>query len=244
MRSYLADFNEISLVQREMDRAQAFDDLNHEIAGRDVGKISRFLGDNASDAISARKRGKDGADDALEFALAAQQSYEALLNDTWDRLRDAETAAEHALQQAQDDLAASTAALQTTLDRAATLPDGTRVFRDEAGQVWNEHGEAVDPAVADTIEWQGSEPSQETFTIREDAVSQDQQRVDTIRGHQVTLGEHRERMDEGDLSRDELEDIGESIDDMMFDISPSQAADMTETQPASLIGLALPDLGS
>lgn len=67
MRSYLADFNTISTAQREIDRAQALDDLNNERAGREVGRISRFLGDNASDAISARKRGKDGDNEMMRW---------------------------------------------------------------------------------------------------------------------------------------------------------------------------------
>lgn len=242
MKSYLTDFNEISAAQREIDRAQAFDDLSNETAGRDVGRISRFLGDNASDAISARKRGKDGADDALEFALMAQQSYEALLNDTWDRLRDAETAADRALQRVQDELTASTGALQTTLDRAATLPDGTRVFRDEAGQVWTEHHEAVDPALAASIEWQGYEPSYETFTIRQDAVNHDQQRLDAIRGYQVTLGEYRERMDEGDLSRDELEAITEQIEAEMPTEVREELTHMEALNSPDLAAIPIPQL--
>lgn len=172
----------------------------------------------------------------------AQQSYEALLSDTWDHLRDAETAAERALQRAQDDLAVSSAALHATLDRAATL-DGTRVFRDEAGQVWTEHHEAVDPDLAGTIEWQGFEPSYETFTIREDAVTHDQERLDTIRGHQATLGEHREHMDEGDLSRDELEDISESIDEIMTDLSGADHHEYDGIEREQTALIAIPTLG-
>lgn len=233
----------MAAVQQQVDRTQSTVDLGNEAAGREVGRISRFLGENTAETVNARRRGKDDGDDALDFALIAQQSYEALLNDTWDRLRDAETAAERALQQAQDELTASTAALQTTLDRAATLPDGTRVFRDEAGQVRTERREAVDPDVAASIAWQGYEPSYETFTIREDAVSHDQQRIDTIRGHQVTLGEYRERMDEGDLSRDELEDISDGIDRIMTDIAPAETNDRELATQTPTASISLPTLG-
>jgi hypothetical protein len=243
VRSFVQDFNAMAAVQRELDWAQAVDDLNAERSGLPTGRQIRFLHDTAHDGIAGNRRSKNRGDDALEFAFMAQQSYEALLNDTWDRLRDAETAAERALQRAQDKLTASAAALQTTLDRAATLPDGTRVFRDADDRVWDEHRETVDPTDAATVEWQGFEPSFETLVIRQDAVSHDQQRIDTIRGHQVTLGEHRERMDEGGLSRDALEDIGESIDEMTAEFEAFAPDDSIAPERAVTSGIVLPTLG-
>lgn len=244
MKSYLTDFNEISTAQRDMDHAQALDDLNIERQGLSVGRTPRFLGDNDLHAIATGKRGKD-ADSALEFSLVAQQSYEALLSDTWDGLRGAEAATEHTLHRVQDDLAASTAALQTTLDRAATLPDGTRVFRDENGEVWNKHGEQVEPILAATIEWQGHEPSHDTFLTRSDAVAHDQDRLDAIRGHQVTLGGYRERLSDEDNppTRDELDDIGSGIDRIMANIAPIETNDRELATQTHTAEISLPGLG-
>lgn len=245
MRSYLADFNAISAAQREMDRAQALDDLNAERSGLPTGRMTRFLHDTARDGLAGNKRGKDGAGDALDMALIARQSYEALLNDTWDALRDAESAAERALQQAQDDLAASTAALQTTLDRAATLPNGTRVFPDRHDQVWTEHGERVDPLIASGIEWQGHEPTRETFIIRSEAAAHDQERITALRGHQVTLGEYRTRLSDEDNppTRDEVEHIYDGIDQIMTEIAPAETNDLELATQTRTAAIALPGLG-
>lgn len=211
MRSYLTDFNEISQAAVERDRAQVFDDLNNEISGLSVGRISRHLGDENVNAIAIGKRGKDG-DSAYEFALLSTTSFSQLYDQAWSGLRYTEAATERALERAEQALADNAGAFDTILGRAATLEDGTRVFRHDDGQVWNEHREQVDPALAATIEWQGHEPSYETFLIRSDAVAEAQERIDVIRSYQVTLGEHRETIqDKDNVTRDQLEDMIESM---------------------------------
>lgn len=244
MRSYLTDFNEISQAALERDRAQVLDDLNNEMSGLSVGRISRHLGDENVNAIAIGKRGKDG-DSALEFALLSTTSFTQLYDQAWDGLRDAEAATERALERAEQALSDNADAFDTTLDRAATLDDGTRVFRHDDGQVWNEHREQVDQALAATIEWQGHEPSYETFLIRSDAVAEAQERIDVIRGYQVTLGEHRETLqNKDDLTHDQVEDV---IDRMDAEMPDEVRAEMNGvTTPSADVALdsslILPDL--
>lgn len=243
MKSYLTDFNEISTAQRDMDHAQALDDLNIERQGLSVGRTPRFLGDNDLHAIATRKRSKDGADSALEFALLSATSFDQLYDQAWDGLRDAEAATERALARVEQVFADNTAALDTTLNRAATLDDGTRVFRDDDGQVLNENGEQIDPVLAATIEWQGHEPSYETFLIRRNAATDAQERIDVIRGYQVTLGEHRETLDDKDnVTRDQVEDVIERMADDMPDEVRSEIADIDQPVPTASSAAPLPSL--
>jgi hypothetical protein len=81
----------------------------------------------------------------------------------FDKLRDAEQAAEHALQVLAIARGKAASALEQTLEDAARLLDGTRVFRDANGAVWTEHGEQVDVETAQSIHWRGGEPAWETF---------------------------------------------------------------------------------
>lgn len=243
MKSYLTDFNEISKALAEQGRAQAVHDLNNEMAGRDVGRISRFLGENHAETISERRRGKDSSGDILDLALLPAMTFDELYDYAGSRLHDAETATERALDRAEASLSTSRHALETALDRAATLPDGTRVFRDEDGQVWNEHRERIDPALAATIEWQGYEPDYETFLIRRDAVIHDQDRIDAIRGYQVTLGEHRETLqDKGNLTRDDIEDLIERIETDMPEEVAAELADVDRPEPTVSSTAPLPVL--
>lgn len=245
MKSYLADFNEISKAQVDHDQAQALDDLNIERQGLSVGRTPRFLGDNALEAIATGKRGKDGGDSALEFALLSTTSFTQLYDQAWDGLRNAEAATERALERAEQVLADNIAALSTTLDRAATLPEGPRMFRDENGQVRNEHGEQVDPVLAATIEWQGHEPSYEAFLTRSEAVADAQERIAVIRGYQVTLGEHRETIqDKDNVTRDQVEDVIDRIESEMPDEVREELDNIATPSPDSAFdsGLILPDL--
>lgn len=241
MRSYLADFNEISAAQRDVDRAQTLDDLNIERQGLSVGRTPRFLGNDTLNAMATGKRGKDGGGSALEFALLSTTSFTQLYDRAWDGLRNAEAATERALERAEQALADNAAALSTTLDRAATLPEGPRVFRDENGQVRNEHGEQVDPVLAATIEWQGHEPSYETFLTRSEAVADAQERIDIIRGYQVTLGEHRETIqNKDDVTRDQLDDVVDRIEVEMPDMVRQEMNATAIAPTTSLATAALP----
>lgn len=245
MRSYLADFNEVSAAQRDVDRAQTLDDLNIERQGLSVGRTPRFLGNDTLNAMATGKRGKDGGDSALEFALLSTTSFDQLYDHAWNRLRDAEAATEHALGHAEQALTDNAVALSTTLDRAATLPDGMRVFRDENGDVWNEHGEQADPVLAATIEWQGHEPPYENFLTRSEAVADAQERIDIIRGYQVTLGEHRETIqDKGTVTRDQVEDVVDRIESEMPDEVREELDNIATPSPDAAFdsGLILPDL--
>ena len=249
MKSYLADFNAISAAQREMDRAQMLHDLNTEMSGADTGRMVRVRHADTDDATIAGKRGKQSSDalSALDLALMSDPAYADLYHDTFDNLRDAETATERALAKVEQALTDAKAALETTLDRAATLDDGTRIFKDTQGHVWTEHGERVDPVIASRIEWQGHEPTRETYLIREQAVADAHDDIAELRGYQVTLGEFRERMsDEGNpITVNELEKIAERTSTEMPELARREfdAIQGIDAPASTITNAALPTLG-
>jgi hypothetical protein len=172
------EFDEIEKAAADKRRVQDFDDLQNELSGNEVGRISRFLSPEARALLTGKQNGKQSAYmTALDLALMNNpeffKAYEAAMN----TLGDVENVAERVLtrlvkQQADIEvqLKDAEAEYQNTLDNAATLADGTRVFRDTDGNVWNEHGKHVDGAIAASIEWSGLEPSQETYLQQQKSV--------------------------------------------------------------------------
>lgn len=215
MRSYLSDFNELSLAAKAADRDLAMDDWHREMGGVQASRISKHLSEDSRETATSTKRGGRSGEvlSALDLALMADPAYAELYNNTFDRLRDAEAATDRALMKAEEALADARAALDTTLDRAATLEDGTRVFKDADGQVWTEHGQMVDADSAAGIEWTGIEPAHETFLIRQQTFNDAQNDVSDLRGYQVRLGGYREQMmDNGHpVTEDDLKTIDRGI---------------------------------
>ena len=247
MRSYLSDFNEISKAQVERDKALALDDLHNEMAGREVGRISRFLSDDARETATSSKRGGRSGEvlSALDLALMSDPAYAELYDGTFNRLRDAEAATERALMKAEEALAEARAALDMTLDRTATLEDGTRVFKDVQGNVWTEHGQMVDDATAAGIEWKGHEPAHETFVIREQAAQEAQAHIHALHGYQIRLGEFRERLTDEDnpVTKAELKDIDRRIRDLAPpQVLTEMAISPLPAGPVQEAGFSLPNL--
>ena len=247
LKSYLSDFNEISKAAAERDRVQAVHDLNHEMSGVETGRLRRFLTSESHDATTNGKRGGRSGEvlSALDLALMADPAYAELYDGTFNRLRDAEAATERALMKAEEALADARAALDTTLGRSATLEDGTRVFKDAQGKVWTEHGQLVDPGIAEQIEWKGHEPDRETFLIRKQTFDAAQEDVSDLRGYQVRLGDYRTQMMDEDNppSRAELEEIDSEVAEIMHAVTGHDAPEADLPDRTATAKIVLPGLG-
>ena len=215
---YSDEFNIICKVQKEREIQQNLDDLNNELRGTDVGRMSRFLSPEARDIIKGDRKGKNNLRDVVHQTmldiLLQDDEYRQLYDDAMDRLRDLEDATQRALDEALIEQAKSQEQLRETLDRAAML-DGQRVFKDARGRVWTEHDQRVKQSDADRIEWQGNEPSREDYQADRDSADATQRRVDDIRAYQTdTLGGARERLTDKDnpLTKDELKGLIEDFD--------------------------------
>lgn len=111
-------------------RRQEFDDLQNEIAGRETGRQARFLpGRNQTSEQERKKREARAFQKQLDLLLQ-DPIYRAKYEKVMDTLRDAERATEAALARLDGLIEDAQSALQDMADRAARLPDGTRVFRD------------------------------------------------------------------------------------------------------------------
>lgn len=192
-------FKVITEAQSERRRVQNIDDLHNEMAGVDVGRISRFLSPEVRALLQEKRNGKSSSSlSALDMMLLNNPAYADIYNNAMDRLADYEAATERALSKELTKLEAAEKSLNEILDQAATLPDGTRVFRDANGDVWTEADQKIDANIADQIEWQGSEPSRELYKQHLDTKRNANDSVHEIRVFQTEVGAVRERFTDPD----------------------------------------------
>lgn len=174
--------------------------------------------------------------------LATNSGYAKLYNDTMGALGDAEAATDRAIAKAQKALDEARQQIEQTLTRAAKLPDGTRVFRDARGNVWNERGQRVSDADAASIEWRGDEAAYEQFLEDSESVKDRLTRLEALQGYRVdTLGGIRDRMDDAQSppSTEEVERFKRDIEEkapaeVRAEIPEKQAAIPIQTADASL----------
>lgn len=195
----------------EQDR----EDLNNERAGREVGRIQRFLPESASaHAIKAKRERGDRHWSLLRQLLAQDAEYRALYDSTRDQLQKAEAATDAALTVADEDLHTANRSLNDMLDKASTLPDGTKVFRDQNGDVWRAGGTRVTGDDLDRIQWLDGAPSYRAYLALKQKVEDAQRRFDDLLRYQVdVLGNARNRLmnDDDPPSKDDLRKIQDDI---------------------------------
>ena len=229
--------------RREQDR----DDYNNEIAGREVGRIRRFLPDDARpDHSGKRAKRESNRVSALLSLLQSDPAYAALYSETLDKLREAEAAAALALSQATSALDQARTDLADALDGASTLADGTRVFRDQNGDVWTEGGQRVEGDALDEIVWREGTVSHEEFLARKKAVDEGQRNVEAILQYQVEiLGDARDRlMNEDDPpSMDEMKEMQENFVELAPDAVLSKLNPDPDLAPSDTANLTIPKLG-
>lgn len=219
---------------REDDRR----DYERELAGIDIGREARFHG---TEFVEERRQGRSGASSAqrsaqqqyasrLQMLLATNPGYAKLYNDTMDDLGDAEAATDRAIAKAQKALQEAQQQLEQTLNRAAKLSDGTRVFRDARGNIWNEHGQRVSEEHAAGIEWRGDEPAYEQFSEESESVNDRLTRLEALQGYRVdTLGGIRDRMTDQE-NPPSVDDIDRFKRDIQEHAPPEVRAEMLESQ--------------
>jgi len=215
-----------------------FDDHQNELAGRESGRITRFLTAETHEARDGRSKRSEQSGERLsrlQQLLATNPAYAALYDDTFDKLRAAEAATEVALDKALDLHDRLQTARDDMLARAARLPDGIAVFRDENGGVWSEHGDKVMGSHFDAIIWPENPPSYEAFRETTHALASADQKIDALRGYHVeVLGHVRERMtdEHNPPSTEEIEKLQGQI-----------TSHAPEAIQAELGDIAVPDRG-
>lgn len=214
-------FEVITKAQSERRRAQDFDDLHNEMSGVDVGRIPRFLSQEARALLQEKRNGKSSRRmSALDIMMLSDPVYAQAYNDTMDFLGRAERVAEQGLSKLETQLAKAESDLKSTLDSAAALPDGRKVFRDIDGKVWDGDQNPVDQATADKIEWRGSEPTNETYLKQKKQVQDLKESIHEIRVYQTdVLGSAREKL--MDRANPKTIDELKSIKERMKELAPT-----------------------
>lgn len=201
---------------RELDRRkrQDVEDLDNEIAGRDVGRRARFLGGKTrSDEIEQKRREERAFQNRL-LELLNDPIYRAKYLQVMHTLTDAERATEAALANIDKNIARLLGEISAMEDRAARLPDGSLVFRDANGIVRRANGIVVEDDLAATILWRGNEPSYEGYRKRQnDLAAYLEQRSEVEDYLNNVLGPARDHLTDPDdpPSLRDLDDIEDSI---------------------------------
>lgn len=202
--------------QTDSKRQRDFDDLQNELAGRDVGRHVRFRNKHDSEQETAERRNARMQTQlsALEAMLRDNPEYAALYKKTEGLLDRAEKATDNAIDQAMQDLLQREEALNELLDNANRLPDGTRVFRSEDGSVFNEHGQPIDAEDAQSIVWKDGAPTYEDLMQQKQKMDEVRKRIEDLQHYQIdVLGRARDRMnDQHDpITPEEMEQIQDDI---------------------------------
>ncbi|MEM6311971.1 MAG: hypothetical protein AAF754_18225 [Pseudomonadota bacterium] len=212
------DFEELSQEASERKRMQDLKDLNDELAGRETGRIKRFLGDTpADDPSSPNNRRRASAISTLDQLMISDPIY----RDMHHRTSQALAHAQNRLDQARDRIASmrqeTEAEIEDMKARAARLPDGSAVFRDKNGAVRREDGSIVDQALADTILWRGDEPSYEDWKATNERLERLEEMEREVEAAQQEIGEMQDRLQDADNppSLEELEDMQAQADDIL-----------------------------
>lgn len=174
------------------------------------------------------EKAEQGAEDANDIALAVISVAEAdefrVELDTYD------TATVQALQLNDVELSRVQDRLEKLFAKAHVLPDGRRVFKTEDGtRVFDEHGQELRTEEIAPDEIADERPRWETAEAEIDKLEALKQERADILDYQQKLDAARERLDAGDMTKDEFEqlrkDLKAEMPDAVREVLPEQAKD-------------------
>jgi len=208
------------------DRAKKhedFADLQDEMAGRITGKNARFLS-----AKERSRRAGQNADHKENFSklqiMLADAAYRAAYTQTMSDLSGAESAVYDALIDAADQVNQAQSDLDDTVAGAQTLPDGTKVFRNDDGSVYTADGRKLDDDVAATIDWKDGAPSWEDVQTKQRALEDAKQRHTKLAGYDAELARIRKHMEDeaNPPTQEEIDAYKKRIGEIETEVSKTQ----------------------
>lgn len=215
MGEYSDFFNTRALAQQFRKLEQ--DDYNHAIAGVDVGRMRKHIPQSATDPTTGRKETTaERLSRTLQWLLLNDERYArahkaavAAVNETMDAAATALSDIKAALKQATTDI-------EDMLARAASLPDGQKVFRDSEGGVVDENGMRVSNELSDSIIWHGDEPTYDEYREHLDRADDLRRAHDELLGIETELGGYQGELidDENPPSTDRLDNIKNRADEL------------------------------
>ena len=145
------DFQQHEASRAAIERKQDTDDFNNEMSGRHTGRMQRFGFEKEREQIRQRKEREDH-----QRTIIINAAYMAKYNDLMNDL----THTENILHAALDEAAQDVSRLRKN---AASLEDGTKVFKDKDGNVYDENGRKLSDAEASKLDWPDGATSWEDF---------------------------------------------------------------------------------
>lgn len=217
---YWEEFNEVSGAEAQKRAQMDFDDHQNEAAGRDVGRIKRFLTGEQHDPQAIQKRRTERE---TTFFLAMTESTKlARLTEEWgEKLREAR----QFLDDAREKLAAIRAGIEAQeeviLAHAARLPDGTLVFQGKDGRAYTRDGKLSDDPDAQSIIWQGHHATLEDIQNNDARRQKANALENKLDSADAQHGDMAERQSDPDnqMSAEDIESEIQSLDDVINDIS-------------------------
>lgn len=212
MDNFLDSFNEHADSLREARKQDDFDNLQHSLSGVETGQQARHgLSKDTSGSVFGDKRKtiSEQIRETLEWLLLNNPAYAEAHEAAMISLRSAETTVTNALDRLLANLEKEQAIFNEMLERAATLPDGRKVFRDAQGQVKTLDGDIIENDLATSIQWRGDEPSYEDIIQQKTHVDNLKEGINEVRGIETELGGIR-----GELTNNEKPPTQERVGEL------------------------------
>jgi hypothetical protein len=176
----------------------------------------------ANEEIRKRDRDDEKAErdeEALEHLEAmVVMATEAELTDFTVTLGTYDTATYDALVDNERDMDQSRDRLQGMYDKAYVMPDGRRVFESADGlHVFDENGSELPPEEIDPEEIEDFRPKWESVLSERATFSALNEERQQIIEFQDAVSDARQRVEDGDLTKQELEDLKASLAEQMPD---------------------------
>lgn len=214
--------------------------LSREFAGRSEAAVFLRLQQRQAEERKRRERDDDLDQDEAEFVdfamsvLSVSEASEFRLE-----LTTYDTATVAALQQNGIELEQAREEVRTLLTKAHVLPDGRRVFKTEDGlRVFDEHGHELDASTVEPDEIFDWRPRWETFdAARGHVIALEEERA-AIADYQAKLDAARERLDSGEMTRGELDELREELKAEMPEAVRAQIPELADGPAAVAKGQA------
>lgn len=212
MDGFLDSFNEHAERLREERKQDDFDNLQHSLSGVETGQQARHgLSKDTSGSVFGDKHKTitEQIRETLEWLLLNNPAYAEAHEATMISLRSAETTVTNTLDRLLANLEKEQTIFNEMLERAATLPDGRKVFRNTQGQVKTLDGDGIENDLAVTIQWRGNEPSYEDIIQQKAYIDDLKEGINEVRGIQTELGGIR-----GELTNNEKPPTQERVGEL------------------------------
>lgn len=200
---------------------QELDDYNNEIAGRDTGRIKRFLSQEARDHLEGGKKDKSQEKlSLLDILLMTDPVYAQLYSDVMEKIEKIDQAVSKALANSEKRIDTLKENLADIRGRAERLADGTLVYRSKDGAVFSDDGILISQQEMVDVEWKSSNPSWEERREAGEALDSAYKKKEEIEEYRDGALQHaKDRMNdrENPPDKDEMKDLYDSITDILPD---------------------------